>query len=147
MTFVSEKIPEEVKDKFTFDVRMSNSGKKLTLSRWVIDRDRDAFLVHTHSWGGGFEGTQQTEYCILCWKGNEIKLSVEMTAKGNRDVGRHLSWRIFDVRIPASLKTERDEVLGLIKEAIKAKDWPINTEGFDSININLEDSIAVIRGE
>ncbi|PPD49457.1 MAG: hypothetical protein CTY12_10770, partial [Methylotenera sp.] len=74
MPFIVEQMPEEAKEKLPFNVSTRPDGSKHTLWKWVVDKERDAYLVFARSEGGGYEGTQLTKHYILSWQGHLISI-------------------------------------------------------------------------
>jgi len=146
MPFVNELIPEDEKSKFDFPVRTVRTNIHPTLYKWVIDRDRNAFLVKTHA-RGLFDdsGLEEAEELVLVWQGEVTKLRGkwgEVTQEGR---GKSLNWRIYDVRIPLALAAEKDEVLELIIEAFKARSWPYRKEKYESIEVSIEGPVRIMK--
>lgn len=118
MAFVNELIPEAEKEKFTFPVDTRAGGYKPTLWKWTVDRNRDVFLVHTHTLGGGAEGTQETQSFVLSWKGDLIHFDGDPNVSGTKETGQVLSWRVHNLVIPSLLQNKPGEVTQLIREAL-----------------------------
>lgn len=135
MAFVNEIIPEEEKEKFTFDVFTRPDGSKPTLWKWTIDRERDARLVISNIIGGGYDGTEPVEHLVLIWKEELITFSGKHKISGNKQDGYSVTWYVTDLKIPKNIQDRRMEVLELISEALDVK-------GLDYVRINLK-SITV----
>ncbi|MCB1869652.1 MAG: hypothetical protein KDI43_14335 [Gammaproteobacteria bacterium] len=121
MAFINERIPEEEKEKFNFSVSTRPDGSKPTLWKWTIDRERKVFLVITNIVGGGYSGTDPTEYFVLCWNNQLVKFSGNYKISGSKGNGYTLTWRLSEVEIPPAIEEKRSEVTSLIREALDAK--------------------------
>ncbi|MCB1863344.1 MAG: hypothetical protein KDI47_16690 [Gammaproteobacteria bacterium] len=121
MAFVNERIPEEEKEKFTFEVFTHPDGEKPTLYKWTVDRQKNAFLVLTKVIGGGASGTQETEYFTLIWNQHLIKFSADAITGGSRETGYFLTWNVHQVEIPQEIQDMREDIQTLIRDALDAK--------------------------
>jgi hypothetical protein len=63
MGFINERIPEEEKKKFTFPVMTYPDGDTPTLRKWTIDREREAYMVHTKTGGGASRYSKDRFLC------------------------------------------------------------------------------------
>jgi len=127
MAFVNEFVPEDQKDKF--DPEVFNLGSAFPPSkpyRWVIDRERDIFLIRvggSGSGGGQGDGYIPPEFYTLSIQGKLVKFDARVTGTGNFLTGdAELDWEVFNLRIVLELIANKTEILGLIKEAINAID-------------------------
>lgn len=77
MVFKNELISEEEKKDIPFPVQTGYNGSKPTLWKWTIDRETNTFLVLTHKYGGGYEGTKEDLIFILHWNDNNIKITAQ----------------------------------------------------------------------
>lgn len=118
MVFVNELIPESEKETFTFPVDTRPGGHKPTLWKWTLDRSRNAFLAHTHTFGGGAEGTQETQSYVLSWNGNLVHFRGDPSLSGTKATGLILSWRVHGIVIPPALQNQTEAVMQLIREAL-----------------------------
>jgi hypothetical protein len=127
MAFVNELIPEDVKGSLPFDVQTGYMGAKPTLWKWTIDRERDAFLVHTGTSGSGGDGPGESY--VLSWNGNLVPFTGDPKVLIDAERGKVLSWRIHRLVLPDALYWKRDEVRQLIREALDVmgllyrRDW------------------------
>lgn len=137
MAFVNELIPEEQKDKFPFPVHIGYGGSKPTLYKWTIDRERDAYLVLTNVWGGGYEGTPPDHYYILSWKGELVSFAAEEHLAINKEKGDVLTWKVHRLDIPPALQEHRDEVLSLIREALDAQGLVYDRSRIAAVNVQF----------
>jgi hypothetical protein len=143
MAFINELIPKEEKLKFAFEVYTCADGTKPTLWKWTIDRERRAYLVITHVWGGGYEGTQTTEHYILCWEDNLIRFQCSQQSSGSISIGQSLTLRVHNLVVPVQLKDKVSEIQRLIIDALDAKDWPYRRSAYVSVNIIFCTNVSV----
>ena len=114
MAFVFEKIPSEdleyvrslgIKDWSGYDLERFFEG----ISRWSIDRNRQAFLIGL---GGGYD--DMPLFKAFLYKGIECRIEqekeIKQTSEGKRIV------RISRVIIPCDLSEQKDEILEMILE-------------------------------
>ena len=143
MTFVNEFIPEEQKLKFdskVFSNPLTGGRKPISMYRWVIDRERDAFLIRLGG-GGPWEGgaaPKPREYLALSWKGEVIKFEALVSAEGNIDAWV-ATWEVLNVQIPDALEVHRDLVLQLIEEGLVAMGNSLcDREGALEVNVHFQ---------
>lgn len=137
MAFVNELIPDEQKDKFQFPVSTRHDGSKPTLWKWTIDRERDAYLVTTAILGGGYEGTPEDHYCVLCWESELVPFAAEQKMSGSNPKDLVLTWKIHRLDIPENLQARKDEVLQLIREALDAQGLLYNRNRVAATNVEF----------
>lgn len=143
MAFVNEIISEAEKEKITFPVSTRRDGSKPTLSKWTIDRGREAYLVVTHIWGGGYEGTPEEYRYVLNWKGALIHFSAGHQLSGSKDTGYVLSWRVYRLNIPSTLQDMKEEILQLIREALDIRGRIYDREVYAAVNVNFDISTSL----
>lgn len=137
MAFMVEKIPESEKPKLTYVAEPSLS------SRWVIDRERDAFMVLTNSYGGPYEGTQETDYYTLNWGGELIEIVADRLAKTYPEQGPMANWRVHRLKLPPALQEHRAEVLQLVGEAFRAVGNCFN--GYEYVAVNVDFDLSATK--
>jgi len=137
MAFINEHIPEEVKEEFTFPVSTRPDGSKPTLSKWTIDRKRNAFLVITKIVGGGYSGTDPEEYFVLSWNKQLIKFSGSYKTSGGKGNGYSMTWHLSEVEIPPCIEEKRSEVLTLISEALDTKGMFFSRASIVSVSVGF----------
>ena len=140
MPFIYEKISAEDSAKTHWDQCHEYQGNHKPLpSRWTIDRDRDVFL-----WRINRRRPEQPHHVFgLYWKGNwEIRIKAIETLKEAADAEGSpwdISWDIVKINLPESLKSERDLIQNVLKEA-----FVIFAPGFDKDVGNIFVSISNI---
>ena len=137
MPFIAEKMPDEAKEKLPFKVFTDYSGDKPTLSKWAVDKERDAYFVLINKEGGAYEGTQLTKHYVLNWTGHLISISADPKAPTFSEAGATMHWRIHKLNIPIELKNKQEEVMGLIKEAFRAVGDLFNGERFFAVEVEF----------
>jgi hypothetical protein len=137
MTFIAEKMPEEAKEKLPFKVFTDYSGDKPTLSKWAVDKERDAYFVLINKEGGAYEGTQLTKHYVLNWAGHLISISADPLDETFTEAGSTMHWRIHKLNIPDELKDKQEEVKSLIKEAFRATGQHFNGERFFAVEVEF----------
>lgn len=142
MAFVNEFVPEEQKDKFDPEVFEIPPLPPLRPYRWVIDRERDIFLIcvgRTGYGGGQGDGYIPPEYFTFSFKKQLIKFEAKVSAYGNKSDGWIIEWEITDLKIPQELEDRQNEIIALLKEAIDMHGNSIGrrSEDVNSINIKL----------
>jgi hypothetical protein len=138
MAFVNELIPDAKKEEFTFPADTRLGGYKPTLWKWTVDWDRDVFLVNTHNFGGGAEGTQETQNYVMNWGGNLIHFSGTPSLSGSKGSGQVMSWRVHNLVTPPSLQNKTEEVMQLIREALDAMGLLYKRERVAIVNVEFD---------
>ncbi len=133
MAFTVQIIPESVRPQLTY-VKVTFFSQ----TKWAIDKERDAFMVLTNSYGGGYEGTQVTDYYTLNWRGELIEIIADLLEKTFSEEGATANWRVHWLKIPANLQERRDEVMQLVRDAFRAVGTCFNGERFVSVNVNFD---------
>jgi hypothetical protein len=134
MSFIVEKIPQEVlarpdAEQIGFNLELSTN--------WVVDRNRDAFIILTKKEGGPYKGTQVTKYYTLSWKNELIHMAADPLPKSFTEQGAVMSWRVHKLTLPEVLQSRKDEVLQLIRDAFGAIGEFFNGERFMSLDVEF----------
>jgi len=137
MAFVNEIIPEEEKEKFTFDVFTRPDGSKPTLWKWTIDRERDARLVISNIIGGGYDGTEPVQYFVMIWRGQLITFCGQYKVGGSWEEGYLLTWQVTNLKTPESIEHRKAEAMELIKEALDLKGQDYVKKNLKSVAVNF----------
>lgn len=127
MAFVNEFVPEEQKSTFNpkvfYDPLSGALRRPIRLYRWVIDRERDVFLIRLGG-GGPWEGgdaPKPKEYLALSWKGEVVTFEALYNSEGSSKEGNLVGyWEVLKVLTPQALEARRDMVLHLIEEGLDA---------------------------
>jgi hypothetical protein len=123
MAFVNEKIPEQDRPRFTAVINYENLRKQARyipefqsdlLTRWTIDREREAYVIFIT--GGGRE---QLDYYALIIDEQSVVFNVDRKGKGNDSIGIQGHWNVYDLLIPPSLESRREEIKQLIREGLE----------------------------
>lgn len=123
MGFIKEFVPEDQKNKF--DPEIFDWGLAYPRARpyrWVVDVERDIFLMCTGrqgSGGGQGDGYIPPEFFSFSYQKQLIKFKAEITALGSNERGWTVNWVIFDFKMPSTLESEREEVMNFLIEAIE----------------------------
>ena len=117
MTFVIEKIPQDALS--SSNQELVNINTKLS-QEWAIDRDRNAFIVLTRKVGGPYEGTHITKYYTLSWNNELIRIAADPLPCTYAEHGAIMNWRVHKLAIPDVLMPQKEAVLDLIQDAMKA---------------------------
>jgi hypothetical protein len=80
--------------------------------RWVIDHDNDVFLM----WAGNArdEASNQHDF-LFWWKGTPMALSMREEWYGKTT----LTWHLGLLHCPEHLRSEYDEMIQVLKEALR----------------------------
>jgi len=135
MAFVNEKISDA--DRMTFNsFNLKNPITKETLNsrRWVIDRERNAFLVGLG--GQGIYGCEIPMFYALIWNKNMIMLETFSKAAGSNSTGMEFNWKITRIEAPECLMKDKDEMMDMIKEALIAYDTSDNNGSATKVNFD-----------
>lgn len=125
MAFVNKQLSEVQKLTFDIDVfrdPMLSLTTRLNFSRWVVDHERDAFMVCIGGGGpeGGGNAPHATYYLIFSFQGVPINFKAQYRSEGNfrneEEVVLYIS--VFEIEIPNSLVTRQKEILQGIEEAL-----------------------------
>ena len=143
MAFVSELVPEEQKTKFDQKVFHSpwTPTQALEPYKWVIDRERDVFVIRLGGdppWEGG-NAPKPKLYLALSWKGEVIKFEAVYEESGRvRDGNAVGNWDVVGVHIPKAFVEHRSMVLELIQEGLDAMgDGLCLRERLSKVNIHF----------
>ncbi len=143
MTFVKELVPDEQKAKLDPKVFHSPWTPKQPLRpyQWVIDRERDVFVISLGEdppWEGG-DAPKPKQYLALSWKGNVVKFEAAYQETGRvRDGNAVGHWEVLAAHIPQALDPHRNAVLELIREGLEAMgDFLCNRERLSKVNIHF----------
>lgn len=137
MVFINELIPETEKNSLKFYVKTYPDGTKPTLYKWTIDREREAFLVHTCSWGGPYEGTQITKHFVLSWKGELIHISADPLPTIYTEKGPAMSWRVHRLDFPSKLD-QKETVFQLVREAFTCMGESFDGDQFVNVSVEFD---------
>jgi len=140
MAFIQELIPEDVKKTFDFSVFHGILGEPFkflygTGDRWVIDRERDTFLVPTGGGGGYHLGTPREECFGLWLKGAVAHLNAEKELSND---GHTRTWANAKLWLPEHLKERRAEFIAFVKEALPCLDLTTSPYGIHKVHIDIE---------
>lgn len=136
MAFVIEKIPESEKAKLTYVV------KPYLSSRWAIDREKNAFVVIANKYGGSYEGTQETLYFTMNWKGDLIEIVINPLPRSYTEEGSVANLHVSKLIIPSSLHDKKSEIINLVHDSFISIGDCFNGKDFVSVNITLDTSSA-----
>lgn len=117
MAFVNEAVPQSDRTRAVFQsgLRWPHLGPPIIPSKWTIDRERDVFLMIS-SMGGPEE---DTVYFILGWKGELVRIALDLKISDKHPDDRYdMTWKLRTLNLPDAVKTERDEVVQALKEAL-----------------------------
>lgn len=136
MAFVYEEITREEDVKYFDELKFENPINKSPIravmsekygfkQKWMIDRERDVFIV---ALGGG--GSRHSEFpmyysMIFPSKRKEIRFTTISESEGNGIDGIHLFWEVNVYQLPYEYRTDRSimkEIYEMIKEALIAEE-------------------------
>ena len=87
---------------------------------------------------GGAE-PERPELYALSWKGNVVKFDAAGHSEGSRQVGWVVDWQVSNVRIPAALEAQREEVLQLLIEGLDAMGNSIcSRDNITAVNVHFQ---------
>jgi len=137
MSFVLEDVSENV----TFDPKVFVHPLGMYPIRkwkWVINRDREVFLVNLGGGGPWEEGAalRVDAFFLLSWKNEVVRFEVTYDEK-NIELGKVGCWIIKEINIPFALKGKREKVLQFIKEAVKVMVTPFFNVPTNLIDIKI----------
>lgn len=137
MAFMNELIPEI--DKFFVDWSKFKANPFSDAHRpwkWTVDRERNVFFVALDR--ADYEDiVPRPDVYALCWKGEVIRIEAKFTSNGMSTAGVEMHWTISDISIPGHLESQRQEVLGLLRDAIDAHGATYRRESIKAIHINI----------
>ena len=146
MAFINERVPEEQKSKFDINIFHKPIWpwlEMINFSRWVVDRERDVFMI-TLGGGGPWEGGDAPlppKYLALSWKGEVVKFEARYRGEGSGRIGEPFTLyiEVSALQIPPALEGRRDEVLQLIHEALEvAGGSTFDRDGISAIHISFK---------
>jgi hypothetical protein len=145
MAFVNELVPEEQKDKFDITVfyhPKRSIDKRISFYRWVVDRERDIFLIRLGG-GGQWEGgdmPKPREYFALSYKGEAIKFEALYSSEGNSKDGNLVGcYAVYNMQLPPALKWRSGKIMALIEEALDAMgDYTGHRENLSAVKVTFK---------
>lgn len=96
-----------------------STGEPIITPNWVIDRERETFLVSVGG-GQGFYTSEAPQVFALVWGKSVIKLATFNEGNGNVRTGVEMRWKVAQIDAPEDLLDVKEELLELVKEAIGA---------------------------
>lgn len=131
MAFEVETIPDSA-----FSVVLKSfQHSRLPSSKWVVDHERNIYMVLINKYGGPYEGTQETHYYRIFWKSIEISLEADPLNEIYSSEGAELNWRIHRMNIPDGLELQGDELVRIIFDAFAAKGMSFNGIHYCRVNV------------
>jgi hypothetical protein len=129
MGFSNEEVPEEQKSRLDPGIFHPpwSDREPIVLYRWVVDHDRDAFLIRL--WGGarwdiGLE-PEPRQYLALSWKGRVVKFDAHYRARESEPAGAWIGcWTVHDMSLPGELAGQEAQVREVIREGLEAMGNP-----------------------
>jgi len=123
MAFENEKISEVDRELFnSFNLKSPFTGEALQSRRWVIDREREAYLIALG--GQGMYYSEVPMFYAFIWKNNVVKLETFENSKGDILSGYETKWKINRIEAPKSLLQDHEVLMNLIKEAFISEASP-----------------------
>jgi len=122
MTFVSEKVSDEDAKKYDFEGLSKTLRRQVwqLKERWVIDRDRNIFLIWL---GAGQEEFSLQNRFLLWWNGKLLTFSLTGTGSGNPFGVATTTWDSLLLALPENSGLDREEVVATLKEALTIFKW------------------------
>ncbi|MBC7951620.1 MAG: hypothetical protein H7Z12_07320 [Rhodospirillaceae bacterium] len=121
MAFVVEFIPDETKERVDFSsLNYPKKGMPDSPLQWVIDKERDIFLISSGNPVGGPDFVPR--HCfVLWWGGSFVKIELEYKVTGRFKTGdQDITWSLRGLYPPAELEPRRNEIIASLKEALDA---------------------------
>ena len=144
MAFSNEVIPEEQKDKFSFSVQSSNSGRQPTLHKWVIDHDNEFYLVKAGSKGGTYSGTMEENIFYFHAYGEDVFIkAIPCGHSHTQDKKIIFQWKIIELSIPSGLQANEETLEGLIVQAFKVWGRLANGHSYDQVDVQVACEVSI----
>jgi len=121
--------------------------RRLPSSKWVVDHERNIFMVLINYYGGPYEGTRETHYYSIFWKNIEISIEADRLKETFSSEGVELNWRIHKVNIPDGLELQGDELVHIIFEAFVAKGRSFDEFRTFRVNIECSSPVRFVRSQ
>lgn len=135
MAFVNELISDEDKKRIDWSkFKAWPHSDSHQPWKWTIDKQLNVFLVML---GGRGREEEHPETYALSWKGDVIRFEAERDGKDTFGTGVDMSWKIFHIAIPPNLEEQRQEILGVLREAIDAHGSIYKREQVKSVRIEI----------
>jgi hypothetical protein len=118
MAFVNECIPKE--DKKKYNITSRNLFYRACSSDWVVDRERDVFLVLRASHGGA-EGISPMQNWAFHWRGHLLDvLLLNVSTGGDERTGHAWSHkRVLRIDpLTAELEAQRTQIMSDLRDAL-----------------------------
>lgn len=126
MAFVRERYADEYKEQI--ERLTAQLKQRITPLAWVIDRERDAFLLcFSVGRDSPYEGESTPGFYALSWAGEVVTFEAYCSDSDHPSgTGFLTNYTLLRIRIPASLEEKRNAVLDLIREAmlVQGKHYP-----------------------
>lgn len=117
MGFINEFVPEDQKSKFDLEVfDWGVAHPPIRPYRWVVDHERDIFLMVTGNTG---HGGKPTTFFSYSYQKHLIKFKAEINLLGDSESGWTANWWIFDFKMPNILESKKEDVIKVLLEAIE----------------------------
>ena len=112
---------------------------------WCIDRESEAYLQGI----GGF--IDMPDYYDFCYKGVIVRMEVsdrsDVVSKSDKNRQENVTWIISNMRIPESLWTEREEIIGLIKEAFMSYECNVSWIQIKNIKVEIKNNPVCVEAD
>ena len=148
MAFVYERVRPEDEELWNSIGWKSWNGRAESFSlynRWCIDRERNACLLAI----GGF--IDMPDYYDFCYKGVIVRMEVsdrsDVVSKSDKNRQENVTWIISNMRIPESLWTEREEIIGLIKEAFMSYECNVSWIQIKNIKVEIKNNPVCVEAD
>jgi len=112
MNFIDERIPRE---KWEFVNQYAPSLEISKYLHWLADYENDIYWVEVD-----FNAFEHLNYYLLIWKGKKTLVGTYSWLEGASNNRRFFS-NIILFQADVSLKSERDELVQIVKEALSAR--------------------------
>lgn len=128
MAFVLEKISKEDKEKYGFGI---------SIDRWVVDKDRDIFLIHT-----GGSGMGEVSHFELKIKNHKVLMRVKEVIPPQSDK-YDINFEIDSIWIPESIKNKKDVIINNISDSLKKFGKFGNPNKIGKVTVNFPDNSKI----
>ena len=107
------------------EIHLIKFAIELKFYRWVVDHERDAFVIGVGGGGPSQMGAGYSQvapyHLVLSIKGQVIKFEATFDAEGDiKDKSVIETINVYKVQIPKKLEKQKDEILDILKEALEA---------------------------
>lgn len=135
MVFIVEVIPDEAKERFNFNSLNYPKRGMPNARKWVIDKERDIFLISAGPFYGGPDAPDWRAF-VLWWGGAFAKFVLDNKVTGDvKTNDQDITWTLVQAVLLPELEQKRSEILASLREALDVYGDAYRRDYFRHVNI------------